>query len=119
MSFKLKRPKFTNEPYSIKNEGAIDGIGVFADKFFKKGDFIGVAFEDEAKGLKFPQVDTRTPFGKSLNHQTNCNAVNKSENNQLNIYATKDINEGEEITVNYKNTPAYVKNAVNLKGYKD
>ena len=69
MAFKLERPRFTNEPYSIRNEGAVAGLGVFAEKDFNKGEFIGVAIEDEAKVKSHPQIDTRTPFCKSLNHQ--------------------------------------------------
>ena len=118
MSFKLNRPKFNNKPYSIINEGMIDGLGVIADKDFRKGEFIDTAFEDESKVVNMPMVDTRTIIGKSLNHKKDPNAMNVSENNQLNVYALKDIKAGEEITVNYNNAPDYVKKGANLKGYK-
>ena len=79
-------------------------------------DFIESAFDDESL---IPNADTRTNFGKSLNHQKNCNANQKSENNKLNVYACKNIKKGEEITINYNNAPEYVRTAVNTKGYKE
>ena len=119
MAFKLERPRFTNEPYSIRNEGAVAGLGVFAEKDFNKGEFIGVAIEDEAKVKSHPQIDTRTPFCKSLNHQKKASAIQKSENNVMNVYAGRNIKKGEEITLDYDKAPAYVKVAVNTKGYKE
>jgi len=115
MAFKMKGVSFTNKPYNISKSN-IAGIGVIANKDFKKGDFIESAFDDESL---IPNADTRTNFGKSLNHQKNCNANQKSENNKLNVYACKNIKKGEEITINYNNAPEYVRTAVNTKGYKE
>ncbi len=119
MAFKLERPRFTNEPYSIRNEGSVAGLGVFAEKDFSKGEFIGVAFDDEIKIQSHPQIDTRTPFGKSLNHQKKASAIQKSENNMMKVYADRNIKKGEEVTLDYDLAPPYVKTAVNTKGYKE
>tara|TARA_Y100000385_G_scaffold290722_1_gene365091 strand:+ start:3546 stop:3908 length:363 start_codon:yes stop_codon:yes gene_type:complete len=119
MSFKLNRPKFNNKPYDIVNEGTIDGLGVVASKNFVKGEFIDTAFDNEEKVLNKPMVDTRTSFGKSINHQKDCNATQERENNKLNVYAARDIMAGEEITLNYNKAPDYVKAAVNTNGYTE
>ena len=125
MGFKLKKTNFTDKPYVIRKSN-IDGIGVIAHKDFKKGELIDTAIEREDLVLK---ADTRTNFGKSLNHQKNCNANQKSENNMLNVYACennmlnvyacKDINKGSEITIDYNKAPWYVRAAVNTKNYKE
>tara|TARA_R110000765_G_scaffold81675_2_gene159668 strand:+ start:1480 stop:1857 length:378 start_codon:yes stop_codon:yes gene_type:complete len=115
MSFKMKGANFTDKPYSIK-KSQIAGIGVIADKDFKKGDLIDTAIEREDLVTK---ADTRTNFGKSLNHQKKCNANQKSENNMLNVYAQKDIAKGSEVTIDYNKAPWYVKAAVNIKNYKE
>ena len=119
MSFKLQRPKFNSKPYSIVNEGTVAGIGVIASKNFAKGEFIDTAFDNEEKVLSKPMIDTRTLFGKSINHQKDSNATQKREDNKLNVYADRDIIAGEEITINYNKAPSYVKAAVNTKGYTE
>jgi SET domain-containing protein len=115
MSFKMKGANFTDKPYSIK-KSKIAGIGVVADKNFKKGELIDTAIEKEDLITK---ADTRTNFGKSLNHQKQCNANQKSENNMLNVYAGKDITAGEEVTIDYNKTPWYVRAAANTNNYKE
>ena len=115
MGFKLKKTNFTDKPYSIKKSN-IAGIGVIADKDFKKGELIDTAIEREDLVTK---ADTRTNFGKSLNHQKNCNANQKSENGMLNVYACKDIKKGSEVTIDYNKAPWYVKASVNTKNYKE
>ena len=37
----------------------------------------------------------------------------------MNVYAGKNIKKGEEITLDYDKAPAYVKVAVNTKGYRE
>ena len=115
MSFKMKGANFTDKPYSIK-KSKIAGIGVIADKNFKKGELIDIAIEKEDLITK---ADTRTNFGKSLNHQKQCNANQKSEKNMLNVYAGKDITAGEEVTIDYNKAPWYVRAAANTNNYKE
>ena len=45
------------------------------------------------------------------------NAIQKSENNALNVYAKNSISEGEEITINYINAPDYIDKS-QVAGYK-
>ena len=122
MTFKMKGSiRFTDEKYKV-DRSEIDGLGAIASSNIKKGELIGTAFDNEVKVKTIPQTDTRTILGKTLNHQNSENAIQKSENNTLNVYAKKNIKEGEEITINYKNAPWYVSETVTdemLKDYKE
>lgn len=108
---------FTDEKYKV-DRSDIDGIGAIANEDIKKGELIGTAIDIEDRVETIPQFDTRTILGKSLNHQDSENAIQKSENNALNVYASKNIKEGQEISINYNKAPDYVKNAVNTSDFK-
>ena len=91
----------------------IQGEGVFATHDIEKGEFIGVPISDENKFAEFvrtrnDKLDTRSDLAKKLNHQSENNCIVKSENNNLNMYAQNDIKKGDEITVNYNNSPWYI-----------
>jgi SET domain-containing protein len=120
MAFKMKGIKFysDNDKFVI-DKSDIDGSGVIASQNIKKGEFIGTAITDEAsvRADKGVQHDTRTRLGQKLNHQDKENAIQKSENNALNVYAKNSISEGEEITINYINAPDYV-DKTQVAGYK-
>ena len=110
MAFKMNRDiQFTNEKY-IVDKSAIQGQGAIATNDIKKGELIGTAIDDEEGVEQKNHVlhDTRTILGRSLNHQNSENAIQKSENNSLNVYAKSEIKKGDEITINYKNAPSYV-----------
>ena len=95
--------------------------GAIASQNIKKGELIGTAIKNEQSikpGFHKIQSDTRTRLGQILNHQDSENAIQKSENNALNVYAKKDIREGDEITINYINAPNYI-NKDGVKGYKN
>ena len=119
MGFKMRGIKFeTGEKFHICKSN-IDGQGAIASKDIKKGEFIGVAIKDEASvraegGI---QHDTRTRLGQILNHQDDENAVQKSKDNTLGVYAKNNISEGEEITINYTNAPDYI-NKQGVEEYK-
>jgi hypothetical protein len=120
MSFKLEGVRFEvdNSFHICKSD--IDGKGAIASKNIKKGELIGTAiYDEEAIEPKIHgiQNDTRTRLGQIMNHQDNENAIQKSENNKLNVYAKKNIKEGEEITINYKNAPDYI-NKQGVENYK-
>jgi len=119
MAFKMKGFEFdTGEKFTI-DKSNIDGLGVIAAQAIKAGELIGTAVTDEAgirvKGGK--RSDTRTRLGRTLNHQDTENAIQKSENNALNVYAKGTISKGEEITINYINAPDYV-DKTQVAGYK-
>tara|TARA_R100000315_G_scaffold59172_1_gene34779 strand:- start:67 stop:426 length:360 start_codon:yes stop_codon:yes gene_type:complete len=118
MAFKMKGIKFESDEKFYICKSKIDGKGVIASKDMKKGELIGTAVTDESKTRAEDGmfVDTRTRLGTMLNHTSSENAVQKSENNSLNVYAKKNIKKGEEITINYKNAPDYVDK--NVDGYK-
>ena len=119
MAFKMKGIRFdTGEKFHICKSN-IDGQGAIASQSIKKGELIGTAIKNESdvKAEKGVQRDTRTRLGQILNHQDSENAIQKSENNTLNVYAKKDIREGEEITINYINAPDYIQKE-GVKNYK-
>ena len=119
MAFKMKGIRFdTGDKFHICKSN-IDGQGAIASQNIKKGELIGTAFTDEEAAkpvLGQTQYDTRTRLGRTLNHQDTENAIQRSENNKLNVYAKNAIKEGDEITINYKNAPDYVDK--NTEGYK-
>ena len=84
MGFKMKGfSGFTEEKYNI-TKSDINGIGAIASENIEKGELIGTAFDNEKLVTNIQsgkQVDTRTFLGKSLNHQEDENAIQKSENN--------------------------------------
>ena len=119
MAFTMKGIKFYSDDKFIIDKSNIDGQGVVASQNIKKGEFIGTAITDEVgvRADKGVQRDTRTRLGQKLNHQDKENAIQKSENNALNVYAKNSISEGEEITINYINAPDYV-DKTQVAGYK-
>ena len=96
----------------------IDGKGIIASQDMKKGEFIGAAIDNEEmiRGEDGIHRDMRTRLGRTLNHQDKENAMQKSENGALNVYAKNNIKQGEEVTLNYKNAPDYIDK--NTEGYK-
>ena len=103
MAFKMKGIKFHTGEKFVIDKSNIDGQGVIASQNIKKGELIGTAITDEAAVVGEVHHDTRTRLGQKLNHQDKENAIQKSENNALNVYAKNSISEGEEITINYIN----------------
>lgn len=83
-----------NENYKVA-ESDIDGLGIFSNKEFSKGDIIGYG--------RFS--GTRTLAGRYTNHSDINNAnfyyIENSEDAEL--VCEKDISIGEEILVNYRN----------------
>ena len=119
MAFKMKGIKFDTGEKFVIDKSNVDGLGAIASQIIKKGELIGTAFTNEAdvRATDGIQRDTRTRLGQILNHQDSESAIQKSENNMLNVYAKKDIRKGEEITINYINAPDYV-NKEGVEGYK-
>jgi len=115
----MKGIKFETGDKFVIDKSNIEGQGVIASKGIKKGELIGTAITDE-KGVKAEdgvQHDTRTRLGQKLNHQDKENAIQRSEDNALNVYAKNNISEGEEITINYINAPDYI-DKTQVAGYK-
>jgi hypothetical protein len=78
-------------------KSSIHGVGAFSKKDFKKDDFINKHIIQLSNGNS--QV---TKFGRKLNHSINPNAISKKEGDGCyRVYALKDINSGDEITLDY------------------
>ena len=110
-----------HKKYSI-DKSNIEGEGVFATHDIEKGEFIGIPIPDENKFAEFvrtrnDKLDTRSNLAKKLNHQSENNCIVKSENNNLNMYAQNDIKKGDEITIDYKNSPWYINKEIT--GFKE
>lgn len=120
MGFKMKGIKFDTGDKFVIDKSNIDGLGAIASKGINKGELIGTAVSNE-ESIRMKsggiQVDARTRLGSILNHQDSGNAMQKSENNALNVYARQDIKEGEEITINYMDAPDYIDKS-EVKNYK-
>ena len=119
MAFKMKGIRFESDESFHVDKSNIDGIGAIASGNIKKGQLIGTAVtdEDKARADDGIQFDTRTRLGRTLNHHDSENAIQKSENNILNVYAKKNIKEGNEITINYLDSPDYI-DKQQVAGYK-
>ena len=84
--------------YEIK-KSSIHGVGAFSKTKFNKGDFINTHIFPLIKGGDLHV----TSFGKKLNHSNTPNAISKKgEDGCYKVYATSDINPGDEITIDYK-----------------
>jgi len=70
----------------------IEGKGLFAGKDFKKGDIIALARKD----------NHRTPAGRYSNHSDSPNSKAITEDGKGFFSAIKDIKDGDEITINYR-----------------
>lgn len=75
----------------------IHGKGVFASKMMKPGEFINVALFKGQDGTNFHT----TKFGAYINHSATPNAITKREGDQFKTYASNEINDGDEVTVDY------------------
>ena len=78
----------------------IEGLGLFATAKIEQGTNLGVCHipnEDYENGY------IRTPLGGFINHSDNPNVVKMEiiSDRRYHLIATRDIDEGEEITVEY------------------
>ena len=99
----------TKNPYYI-GKSQISGNGVLAQHFIPKNTNIGIAITNGPDIVSF--------MGSHINHQFKCNAkLVENENNGYDLVAINDIHPGQEITVNYKDTPWYINK--NTKGFAE
>ena len=86
------------ESLTIKKSG-IDGLGLFADQDIKHGTNLGMSHMAIGSGI------IRTPMGGFINHSNTPNTLKvelkEDKYKKWNLIATKDIKEGEELTVRY------------------
>lgn len=95
-----KGENFRNkEGLYISPESKIHGKGVFTNKSIEKDNFIFKAINED---------NTITYYGQHINHEKEPNTKLKLENGEYNIYSTKKIKKGEEITTDYDDTPIFI-----------
>jgi len=89
-----------DKPWQI-GDSRISGKGLLARSDIPKGTKIGVVVTNNAERITY--------MGSRINHQSNCNArLVENEAKGCDLIAIKDIPQGEEITVDYKDTPWYI-----------
>lgn len=93
----LSRGGNTRNNFSVK-KSTITGAnkGLFSNNPIPQGGFIGLAHENNQP------VGT---LGRMHNHSENPNMQSVKVGNQRYVYATKDIQPGEELTTNYRLQP--------------
>lgn len=84
----------------------IHGKGVMAGRNMNKGSIVDKATDPSSRA-----DDKITHMGSKLNHSPNPNCLlNKVETSRIifhNLITTKDVDEGEELTVNYGDYPEF------------
>lgn len=83
----------------------IEGLGLFATAKIKEGTDLGVSHIPDP-GLLTQDYENgyiRTPLGGFINHSDNPNVVKMEiiNDQRYHLIATREIDEGEEITVKY------------------
>ncbi len=98
-------------------DSEIDAEGVFANTDIPSGTTI-----EENVTKIYPL--TIITMGSKINHQFNCNARLSGEasddilgDEEYDLVAIKNIAKGEEITINYKDTPWFIDK--NTEGFKE
>ena len=102
--------------YKIK-KSKIHGNGIFATKFIKKDENIGLIFEDRKLSNGMIYTIIQPNFTLYVNHcEINDNTFLKNKKNKYYLHAKKNIPKGTELTTNYKNAPDTIHK--NTKGFK-
>ena len=105
-----------SEMYIVKKSD-IQGVGVFTNKFIKKDERIGLAFENKKTSAGTVNANITPEFGSLINHCViNDNTYLQEDNNKFYIHAKKNIPKGTELTSNYNNAPDTVDK--NVKHFK-
>lgn len=95
-----KGENFRNkEGLYISPDSKIHGKGLFTDISIEKEEFIFKAINED-KSI--------THYGQHINHQKEPNTKLKLENGEYNIYSTKPIKKGDELTTDYDDTPSFI-----------
>jgi len=91
-----------DDNYEIK-DSIIHGKGTHSKEHFKPGDYINCCVSKIKGTFEFDI----THFGKYLNHSYEPSSEIKREKPVYNVYALKEINPGDEVTVDYTQTPEF------------
>ena len=96
------KPKTLDSSIYISNS-KIHGEGLFLRNNIKKNSILFKAIE--FKNLK----NNITPLGRKINHCKICNTKLLKINSDYYIISKLDINKGEELTIDYDDTPNFIK----------
>ncbi len=79
-------------------QSEIEGLGLFAKEKIMKDTVLGISH------VKLESAEDgylRTPLGGFINHSENANCIKQENSSNLYLKTTKEIEEGEEITLKY------------------
>ena len=87
---------------------AIHGIGVIVNRPFQKGEIIGLGFT-----IQNGRAEITPKFGAYINHCASCPSatVRPDRKGQWWVVALRNLEPGDEISVNYADTPESIKKA--------
>ena len=88
----------------------IHGKGVLALRHLKKGDSLGEAIIYEWWGI-FPIPSITKDLGIWINHSYKPNSNLKWKHSAWHLVTTEPIETGEEVSLNYEDTPWYIEGA--------
>lgn len=95
-----------NSLIQVKNS-KIHGLGIFSKDKINKNNKIGIGIN-----YKFYLIPIITKnFGSLINHSYVPNCRLEYINYSYYVVANKNIKKGEELTLNYNNTPWFISNA--------
>tara|TARA_B100000214_G_scaffold334669_1_gene277495 strand:- start:733 stop:1041 length:309 start_codon:yes stop_codon:yes gene_type:complete len=85
----------------------IHNRGIIASNNIKKGEKIGTAINNIVlNGLV--NLNITKNFGRLINHSWKPNSSLEYKNNTYIVIASKNIKKGDEITLDYRNTPWFI-----------
>lgn len=107
---------YNKKKYKIQKSN-INGVGVFATTNIDKDEKIDIAFKNIRISKNYIYADINKYFGSKINHCDNkYNTYLVQSGNDFYVHARHNIKKGDEITINYNNTPSTIKGP--LKSFK-
>lgn len=91
---------YHKKEHFIIKPSKIQGVGLYSDKNYNPNTLLFTAI-DKNKIVTY--------LGSKINHCNNPNTYLIKENNIWNVYSKIHINQGTELTINYNNTPHFIK----------
>lgn len=101
MSGKINGRFFKEDKRWYLSKSLIHEDGVFAAKNIIRGEMIDTA-------IRFERI---TSFGSKINHSWKpcAKLIFDSKNHEYNVVAIEDIDKDKEITIDYRQTPTFIK----------
>lgn len=99
----MNNPKYLNIRYYI-DQSSIHGKGVFAKMYFHQDQPIDIGIDYHFGIIPF----VTSNFGTMINHSWNANSYLYFDNGKYYVLAKHDIQPGDEITIDYRDTPWFI-----------